>query len=414
MSEWREVKLGDVCEFHYGKSLPATKRKKGNIPVYGSAGIIGYHNEALINSKGIIIGRKGTIGKVYKSYKPFFPIDTVFYVLPDDKKYNFEYMFYLLVSLNLDKLNEDSAVPGLNRNNAYNQQIKLPPLPIQKKIADILSVIDEKIETLQNINSTLEEMAKAIFKSWFVDFDIVKAKASGKSDSEIAKEFGISKDIVKLFPSEFETSEIGKIPKGWEVKSIKEIGKVITGKTPPTKNKENFGNKYPFIKIPDMKNVYTFITETYLSEIGKNLMNNKKLPPNSICVSCIATVGLVTLTSENISFTNQQINSIICNEGISYYFIYLYMLALKNHIENLGRGGTATLNVNKTSFEQIKIKLPINILLDKFHSLIEPNFQVILNNLYHIQTLQELRDTLLPKLINGKIEVDELDIKGLE
>ena len=78
MSEWKEVRLGDVCGFHYGKSLPATQRKPGSVPVYSSAGITGYHNKALVNSKGIIIGRKGTIGKIYKSYQPFYPIDTVF------------------------------------------------------------------------------------------------------------------------------------------------------------------------------------------------------------------------------------------------------------------------------------------------------------------------------------------------
>ncbi len=393
MSEWKEVKLGDVCEFHYGKSLPATKRKKGNIPVYGSAGIIGYHNEALINSKGIIIGRKGTIGKVYKSYKPFFPIDTVFYVLPDDKKYNFEYMFYLLVSLNLDKLNEDSAVPGLNRNNAYNQQIKLPPLPIQKKIADILSVIDEKIETLQNINSTLEEMAKAIFKSWFVDFDIVKAKASGKSDSEIAKEFGISKEIVKLFPREFETSEIGKIPKGWEVGSFEQDCNIAYGKNLPKSKLKEKG--YPVFGGNGIIGYY----DKFLYE-----------EPQVIIACRGAASGKVNITLPYSFVTNNSLiievkNQSLCFEYIKYLSVFTDFTTYVT--------GSAQPQITITSIKKHKFLLPSKIIMEEYSKIISNFEKIYLNNQYQIQTLQELKDTFLPKLIKGEIEVDRLDIRGI-
>lgn len=129
MSEWKETTLGELAILNYGKSLPERKRVHGNIPVYSSAGVTGWHDKALVNSKGLIIGRKGTIGKVYKSKTPFFPIDTCYYILPNEERYDLTFLYYLLTELRLDELNEDSAVPGLNRETAYSQTILLPPPP---------------------------------------------------------------------------------------------------------------------------------------------------------------------------------------------------------------------------------------------------------------------------------------------
>jgi type I restriction enzyme S subunit len=304
-----------------------------------------------------------------------------------------KFLYYLLLSHYFKGYcrahSTGTTVLHLKTEDIKNFKFGLPPLKEQQKIAEILSSLDEKIELNIKMNKTLEEIAKTIFKRWFINFEF---------PNEEGKPY-------KSSGGEFINSELGEIPKGWRVGKIKEFGKVITGKTPTTKDKENFGNKYPFIKIPDMNDTYTILTSTYLSEKGRELMKNRELPPNSICVSCIATVGLVSLTAENISFTNQQINSIVCNEEISPYFVYLYMKILKNHIENLGMGGTATLNVNKKVFENIKIILPEQKILNKFHKIVNPIFSKILNNQKEIQTLTKIRDTLLPKLITGKIRV---------
>ncbi|MBC6414493.1 MAG: restriction endonuclease subunit S [Chromatiales bacterium] len=158
---WREIKLGEVAVLNYGKSLPKQKRILGDVPVFSSAGLIGKHNEPLVTEPGIIIGRKGTIGSVYKSDISFFPIDTTFYVSKSDTKCDLDFLYYLLKGLALDRLNSDSAVPGLNRNTAYAQDIKIPPLPEQKKIASILSIIDERIENYEGQKSALQ----ALFKS---------------------------------------------------------------------------------------------------------------------------------------------------------------------------------------------------------------------------------------------------------
>lgn len=169
MSEWKECKLGDVVKLNYGKALKEQERINGDIPVFSSAGITGFHNKPHVESQGLIIGRKGTIGTVYYSSKPFCCIDTAYYILPDDKNYNFKFLYYLLQTLGFEELNEDSAVPGLNRDTAYSQQISLPPLPEQKAIAGVLSSLDDKIDLLQRQNKTLEGMAEALWRKMFIE-----------------------------------------------------------------------------------------------------------------------------------------------------------------------------------------------------------------------------------------------------
>jgi len=366
---WKWVKLGEVVTLNYGKSLPERYRIPGNIPIYSSAGISGWHNEPLINSKGIIIGRKGTIGKVYRSNTAFFPIDTCYYILPDDEKFDFNFMYYLLLTLNLDELNEDSAVPGLNRNTAYSQEFFLPPLPEQKAIAEVLSSIDDKIDLLHRQNKTLEEMAMTLFRQWFI-----------------------------------EPTKDG-LPEGWEEVELSKLGQIVCGKTPSKNKPEYFGGKIPFIKIPDMHgNVFVFKTEDTLSEIGAKTKKNKTLPERSICVSCIATVGLVSMNAF-ISQTNQQINSIIPYKEFYRYFLYLKTKSMKEELIAMASGGTATLNLNTTEFSKIKIEIPKEDYLHAFHEKIKYIFEKIFINTSQIQTLEKLRDTLLPKLMSGEVRV---------
>jgi len=362
---WKRVKLGEVVTLHYGKSLPVKKRIQGDVPVFSSAGITGWHNEALVNSRGIVIGRKGTIGKVYKSNIPFFPIDTCYYILPDDKEYDFDFLYYLLFYLKLDKLNEDSAVPGLNRNTAYSQIILLPPLPEQRAIASVLSSLDDKIDLLHRQNKTLEAMAETLFRKWFI---------------EDAKE-------------------------DWEEKPLLFFGNIICGKTPSKKRKEYFGGDIPFIKIPDMHgNMFIFQTSDSLTEEGKNSQKNKTLPAKSICVSCIATVGLVSMTAKE-SQTNQQINSIVPKKDFYRYYLFLFMKNSKNLLTAMASGGTATLNLNTGNFSKIEVPLPEENILKKFHNIIEPLFDKIFVNQQQIRTLEQLRNTLLPKLMSGEVRV---------
>jgi type I restriction enzyme S subunit len=161
--KWEKQKLKDVCELAYGKSLTADSRIPGNYPVYGSAGEVGTHTNYLIDGPGIIIGRKGSVGTVYYEKRNFFPIDTSYYVIPKDGN-DLRFLYYKFQTLGLNKLNSDAAVPGLNRNVAYEQSSIYPPLPTQRRIASILSAYDDLIENNLKRIRLLEEKAFLRYK----------------------------------------------------------------------------------------------------------------------------------------------------------------------------------------------------------------------------------------------------------
>ena len=221
-------------------------------------------------------------------------------------------------------------------------------------------------------------MAQAIFKSWFVDFE----------------PWG------------------GEQPGNWTNGTISDISTdIVCGKTPSTKISEYFGNDVPFITIPDMHGtVYVTSTERSLSSVGADSQRNKTVPPNSVCVSCIATAGLVTLTSAP-SQTNQQINTIVCKDGISPYFVYLAMHGMSDHIKMLGSSGSATNNLNKTQFSKIELTIPTDNDLSEFTTVVEPIFEAIKDNQLENTRLATLRDTLLPRLMSGEISVADLAAK---
>ncbi|MED3644637.1 restriction endonuclease subunit S [Caldifermentibacillus hisashii] len=385
--DWEEIQLGELFTAHYGKSLTQKNRVPGKYKVYGSSGITGTHNEFLVKGPGLIIGRKGTIGNVYYEKNSFYPIDTTYYV-KESNRYDLLFLYYKLKTLDLDKMNTHSAVPGLNREQLYSIKTKFPKITEQKAIANILSTLDEKIETNNQINEKLEEMAQALFKHWFVDFEF---------PNENGKPY-------KSSGGEMVESELGMIPKGWEVKTINDISsEIITGKTPSTKEKENFGGNIPFVKIPDMHGkVYVEKTETYLSE--KGAVKNKIVPKNSIMVSCIATPGIVSLAGQSCQ-TNQQINTIINKDNKMCYFNFFSLRNLSDTIRTLGSSGSATLNLNKNQFSKIKIVVPPKEMTDKYFNVVDKIFETIYLNQKENLKLIELRDTLLPKLMSGEIRV---------
>lgn len=175
---------------------------------------------------------------------------------------------------------------------------------------------------------------------------------------------------------------------------------IICGKTPPTADSSNYGGYTPFITIPDMHgSVYTTSTERFLSDKGVATQENKTLPENSICVSCIASVGLVCLTAEP-SQTNQQINSIICKKNISPFYVYIKMTTLTDYLRQLGAGGSTTLNVNKSLFRQIPILMPDQPTMDGFHSKVKSLFAAIRANQYEIQHLENMKSLLLSQMLS--------------
>ncbi|PRR85870.1 restriction endonuclease subunit S [Clostridium luticellarii] len=306
-----------------------------------------------------------------------------------------DFIYYMSISpefrnLAIRSMNGSSGRQRVQKDVLEECEIKLPLLKEQKAIAHILSTLDEKIEVNNQINKTLEKMAQLIFKHWFVDFEFPNEEGKPYKSSE----------------GKMVESELGMIPEGWKVEELGNLAKkVITGKTPSTKNEKNYGNKYPFITIPDMHNsIFVIKAERFLSEIGNQTQIKKLLPKNSIMVSCIATVGLVSINAIP-AHTNQQINSVIPKNDEDLYYFYEYLNLIGDKLKTIGSTGSTTLNVNKTEFEKIKCIYPLSKIVKDFHSLIRSSFEIIKQRQIENEILIDLRDTLLPKLMSGEIRV---------
>lgn len=392
-SEWRETTLGEFAPFNYGKGLPKRKRKsEGGIPVYGSNGITGYHDEALIE-KGIIIGRKGSIGEVEYSEQPFWPIDTTFYVEESPER-DIRFTYYLLKSLPLQEMNSDSAVPGLNRNAAHSLKIKVPNLAEQKRIAHILGTLDDKIELNQRMNETLEAIARAIFKSWFVDFDPVKAKMTGES-------YPLPEEIIALFPDELVESELGMIPKGWEVSTINDEIELVGGGTPSTRNPKYWENGiYNFATPKDLSNlssIFLLDTDRKVTHVGLNKISSGLLEPGTLLMSSRAPVGYLAINKIPVCI-NQGFIAMKFNKRLTANYMLNWA---KTHMEEIKSraSGTTFSELSKRNFRPMKILVPSQEIIIAFNDYISTIFDQISLNLELNKNLVSQRESLLDQLI---------------
>lgn len=399
MAEWIECSIGDLCS-------TISDTYKGNDEYV-----------VLVNTSDVLEGKvlnhetvanknlKGQFKKTFKrddilyseirpANKRFAYIDfentsnyiasTKLMVLRHNEKVLPEYLFALLKSnyviAELQHLAEtrSGTFPQITFSSELApMKVFLPDKDTQKRIVSILSSIEQKIDKNNEINNNLEQQAQAIYRSWFVNYE----------------------------PFD------GTKPDDWSDGTIDDLGtEIICGKTPSTKKSEYYGGNTPFITIPDMHGcVYIVSTERYLSDAGVSSQPKKTLPPNTVCVSCIGTAGLVTLVSEE-SQSNQQINSIIPKEGISVYYIYLLMQTLADTINKLGQSGSTIVNLNKTQFGKIQVMIPSELVLQDFDSLCRPLFDTILSNQKENINLSELRDALLPKLMSSELGVSDIDL----
>jgi len=372
MGEWKECKLGNIAVFNYGKGLKAENRIEGNIPVYSSAGLTGYHNEALVNSNGIIVGRKGTVGKVYYSKSPFFCIDTAYFITPDENKYTLDFLYYLLQTLGLEDLNEDSAVPGLNRNTAYNQDIRLPPLPEQKAIASVLSSLDDKIDLLHRQNKTLEAMAETLFRQWFVE------EVQEDWEERPLGELVTISSSKRIFYKEY-------VPRGVPFYRSKEIIELTKGGDTSTE---------------------LFISEDRFNEIDSKFGSPRE---SDILLTSVGTLGISYRVKRNDKFYFKDGNLIWFKDfkELSSTIIYCWLNSDigKEELNNITIGSTqAALTIS--GLKQIDLKIPPKEIQNKLDEELITIYKKIDFNQTQIRTLQNLRDTLLPKLMSGEVRVE--------
>lgn len=397
MGSMKTIKLEDEIEFIYGKSLPAKNRIDGSFPVYGSNGVVGYHNEFCFTGPGIIIGRKGTVGAIELCKSDFWAIDTTYKLEMKKENDCLSYWYYLLQTLRLDKMNTHSAVPGLNRKAVYMREVRVhEDVKDRIAIAHILTTLDDKIEVNNQINKTLENMAQEIFKQWFVEFEFPNA------DGEPYKSNG----------GEMIESELGMIPKGWKVSSLYDIADYING-TSFKKNEVNEFEGTPIIKIAEIKNGYSNSTSFYNGTTNK--ARKYYLRKRDILFSWSGNPETsidIFIWSKDQGILNQHIFKV---EPYDYSKSYIYFL-LKNFKSIFmdiasNKQTTGLGHVTVADLKRLKTPIPNEEILSEFIKISDAIIEKMFNNMQERETLQCLRDSLLPKLMSGEIRVP-LDEEG--
>ena len=386
-NEFRLGTLEQLIDFRNGKAI---KKTDGGIPIYGGNGVLGYSDKSNYENT-LIIGRVGAYcGSVHIEKDKCWVSDNAIAGLPKNG-YNNEYNYYLLKSLRLNEQRIGSSQPLLTQGILNNLQIKIQFNPKQQqKIAAVLSVLDAKIACNNRINAELEAMAKNLYDYWFVQFDFPDANAKPYKSSG-------GKMV-------YNPTLKREIPAGWKDSTIGEIeGNIVTGKTPPKDNPEFFGGEVPFITIGDIRgSTFVVSTEETLTTEGAETQKGKFLPEDAICVTCIATPGLVGFVTTPAQ-TNQQINSVICAKEVNKYYLYF---AIKGYFDGAkAKTGNTFANMNKGDFSVINILYPPSDNLNIFHEKAAPMFQQIKAKSFENFQLKQLRDWLLLMLMNGQVTV---------
>ncbi len=245
MNGWKTRTLGELLQLNYGKSLPLKSRVGGSIPVYGSNGVVGTHNKAIVEEPGLIVGRKGAAGKVHQSKGPFCPIDTTFYITRcDAPDTDLEFLYYLLLHIDLKRITGDVGVPGLNREMAYLEKASVPnKIPEQKKIAHILSTVQQAIEAQERIIQITTELKKALMHKLFTE--------------------GLRNEPRKQ-------TEIGPIPESWDLVSLNDCAVVQTGIAKGRKVKPEDVVEVPYLRVANVQDGHLDLSEMKTIIIGKN------------------------------------------------------------------------------------------------------------------------------------------------
>ncbi len=295
----------------------------------------------------------------------------------------------------------------VNLRDQRRMFITLPSISEQRAIAHILSKLDDKIELNRQMNETLESMARALFKSWFVDFDPVRAKAEGR-------DAGLPKPLADLFPANLVDSELGEIPEGWEVKPFADTVEIIGGGTPKTSVAEYWGGEVLWFSIVDAplpSDVWVVDTEKKITREGLENSSARVLPVGSTIISARGTVGRIALVGVPMAI-NQSCYGLRGKTGIHGVFNYFATRELIAILQQRAHGSVFD-TITRDTLAGVTVAVPPARLVVAFEASVDPAIQRIRANLLQSRTLASLRDTLLPKLISGELRVKDIE-KSLE
>ena len=354
--------LSDLATIKYGKNQKKVLSESGNIPIYGTGGLMGYATTALYDKPSVLIGRKGTIGKVKYVEHPFWTVDTLFYTIINTDIVLPKYLYYVMSLIDLNNYNEGTTIPSLRTETLNRLEFDIPSLVEQETILSCLNPIDDKIALNNAINNNLEQQAQTIYQQMFVD----------NASSDWAE--GTLSDIADI--------TMGQSPSG---SSYNEDG----NGTIFFQGRAEFGFRFPTVRL--------YTTEPKRIACANDTLMSVRAPVGDLNVAhtdCCIGRGLAAIHSKN----NHQ------------SFVLYTMLSLKKQLDVFNGEGTVFGSINRNSLNEMPLLIPSSKKLDEFEALVAPMDAAIRNNYDEICRLEQLRDTLLPKLMSGELDVSNIDL----
>lgn len=422
----KTIPLNEFITLQRGFDLPQDKRIKGDIPVIASTGIVGYHNEEKVQAPGVVIGRSGSIGGGQYITNNFWPLNTTLWV-KDFKGHHPRFVYYLLKSIDFSQFNVGSGVPTLNRNHLSGVLVADTSYSYEKEVSNVIGILDDKINLNKKINQTLEQMSQTLFKSWFVDFDPVidNALDAGnpipealQSSAELRQKVRNSADfkplpaeIRSLFPSEFEETELGWVPKGWKIDNIGGLSdKIFSGGTPNTSTEEYWNGALNWFSSGETRNALIIETEKKITATGVKNSSTRLSVAGDILIASAGqghTRGQTSLNTID-TYINQ---SVVCIRPIKpSYSTWLYFNLSSRYTEMRAISDSHSIRGSLTTklISSMKVASPTDELISLFDINCSVFISKIKNNLELSRELKKLRDTLLPKLISGELSLEDL------
>lgn len=409
-SEWRSYALGDLAKFKYGKFLAKSELDDSGFDVFSGYGVVGYlPTYQFLEPQLLIVCRgEGGTGDVKMSPPKCSITNLSIVISPFEEKVTKKFLYWSLKACDTHRLRTGSAQAQIVIGSLEKQRLVIPTdRAEQDYLAGILSALDDRITLLRETNATLEAIAQALFKSWFVDFDPVHAKQQGRAPE------GMDEATAALFPDSFEESELGLVPKGWKARMMSDVSTVGIGKTPPRKEPHWFSEDSKdvrWVSIRDMGSIGTYAAETseFLTKEAVERFNVRKVPDNTVLMSFKMTIGRVAITEGEMT-TNEAIAHFKLAEEAEVTAEYIYLHVKQFDFSTLSSTSSIADAVNSKTVREIPILVPSPEILAVFQNQADSLFKKLKNTQQQAQTLATLRDTLLPRLISGQLRLPEAE-----
>ncbi len=387
MSEWQDQKLGEVITLQRGFDITKKEQIDGQYQVISSSGFNSTHNEYKVKGPGVVIGRKGSLGTVHFTEQNYWPHDTTLWV--KDFKGNYPlYIYYFLKTLRLEKYDVGASNPTLNRNHVHKLNVSIPCVKTQQKIASILSAFDDLIENNNRRIAILEEMARLIYREWFVHYRYPGHEKDRLVDSG---------------------TELGVVPEGWDVKELGELFKVKSGYAFKSKNLSDKG-KYGIVKIKNVTDNGVDVDNVDFHEGPIPDRGEKFILCNGdILLTMTGYIGRVARMpkTEKTYYVNQRVGKLFSeDQSVLFHFIYELLRSeeYQSKMNNLAYGA-AQPNISSKNLHGMEIPKPSSNVIEKFNQFVEPIYNEVDLLLQKNRKLKKTRDLLLPKLISNKITI---------